>query len=270
MATDGRTREPGVRVVSAVSVATALLAVVALLDPFRTTLVAFGPFAPSTDIGVDELFFGGVSSIGARNGLILVAGLLVLALVVGRRFGDALFIVVAAIGAPVVSRFAKDLYREPRPPIVAQAAQVPVTMPLWIVLGVVAVVIVVGLLKGWGPRTLLGGGIVLAVVCLHWLANRIVPVSPGLDAFPSGHATGSATLAAAAVLIFWDDRRWRWPVTILAIAYAAAVGLSRLYLGVHYPADVVAGWSLGTAWVLILSLIWSALSRRSITELAGV
>jgi undecaprenyl-diphosphatase len=51
-------------------------------------------------------------------------------------------------------------------------------------------------------------------------------------------------------------------VAIAAIAYAFAVGLSRVYLGVHYPADVVAGWALGTAWVITLWLVWSTIRER--------
>lgn len=72
--------------------------------------------------------------------------------------------------------------------------------------------------------------------------------------FPSGHAMGSITLAWVAVLLWWHlDRRWaratRWPVAILAIAFTVAVGFSRIYLGVHYPSDILAGWA-ATVWTL--------------------
>ena len=65
--------------------------------------------------------------------------------------------------------------------------------------------------------------------------------------FPSGHAMGSMTLAAVVVLLAWGTR-WRWPVLVLALAFTGLVGLSRLYLGVHYPSDVLAGWAAGLAW----------------------
>ena len=66
--------------------------------------------------------------------------------------------------------------------------------------------------------------------------------------FPSGHAMGSMTLAAVLVLLAWRTR-WRWPVLAAAVAFVGLVGISRLYLGVHYPSDVLAGWAAGLAWV---------------------
>ena len=58
--------------------------------------------------------------------------------------------------------------------------------------------------------------------------------------FPSAHA---ADTGAAAAVISWAAP----PVAPLAIALAILVGVSRVYLGVHYPSDVVAGWVLGAA-----------------------
>ncbi|WP_206680723.1 phosphatase PAP2 family protein [Hymenobacter polaris] len=70
--------------------------------------------------------------------------------------------------------------------------------------------------------------------------------------FPSGHAMDTAALAAA--LLFALPRRWRrwWP---LAPAFALGVGWARMYLGVHFPSDVLAGWSAGAGWVLLVQLL---------------
>lgn len=65
--------------------------------------------------------------------------------------------------------------------------------------------------------------------------------------FPSGHAMGSATLACVIVLLCWH-RRWRGMVIALAGAFVLGVGVSRVYLGVHYPSDIVAGWAAALAW----------------------
>jgi membrane-associated phospholipid phosphatase len=72
--------------------------------------------------------------------------------------------------------------------------------------------------------------------------------------FPSGHAMGSMTLAAVLVLLAWPTRG-RWPVLVLALAFTGLVGVSRLYLGVHYPSDVLGGWAAGMAWVACVYLV---------------
>lgn len=65
--------------------------------------------------------------------------------------------------------------------------------------------------------------------------------------FPSGHAMGSMTLACVLALLCWHTR-WRWPVILASALFVALVGLSRIYLGVHYPSDILAGWAAAIAW----------------------
>lgn len=67
--------------------------------------------------------------------------------------------------------------------------------------------------------------------------------------FPSGHAMGSATLACVVACLAWNTR-WRWPAVVLGTLFVVGVGASRVYLGVHYPSDVLAGWSAALAWTL--------------------
>jgi membrane-associated phospholipid phosphatase len=67
------------------------------------------------------------------------------------------------------------------------------------------------------------------------------------SSFPSGHSMASAALAAAVIVIAWPGR-WRWPVTSAAVSFALLVGFSRLYLGAHYPSDIIAGWCLVLIW----------------------
>lgn len=69
----------------------------------------------------------------------------------------------------------------------------------------------------------------------------------GNYSFPSGHAMGSMTLACVLVLLCWHTRL-RWPVAIAMSVFVVLVGLSRIYLGVHYPSDILAGWAAAIAW----------------------
>ena len=85
--------------------------------------------------------------------------------------------------------------------------------------------------------------------------------------FPSGHAMGSMTLACVLVLLCWRTR-WRWPVVVAAGAFVVMVGLSRIYLGVHYPSDILAGWAAAIAWTFgVYALVfrgarpWAAKAR---------
>jgi undecaprenyl-diphosphatase len=72
--------------------------------------------------------------------------------------------------------------------------------------------------------------------------------------FPSGHAMGSMALAAALVVLLWPTR-WRWLTLVVGSVFVLLVGLSRVYLGVHYPSDIVAGWMASLAWVTGVSLV---------------
>ena len=67
--------------------------------------------------------------------------------------------------------------------------------------------------------------------------------------FPSGHAMGSMTLATVLVLLAWRTR-WRWWVALPMLGFVLMVGLSRVYLGVHYPSDILAGWAAAAAWTV--------------------
>jgi undecaprenyl-diphosphatase len=72
------------------------------------------------------------------------------------------------------------------------------------------------------------------------------------SSMPSGHASASA--AAVVILGYLLGGRWGWAVALLAVA----VGFARVYIGVHYPADVLAGAAVGAG----VGLVAVALVRR--------
>ncbi len=90
--------------------------------------------------------------------------------------------------------------------------------------------------------------------------------------FPSGHAMLSAVtyLTLGALIARTQERRdLRGYVLGAAILLTLLIGISRIYLGVHWPTDVLAGWCLGAAWALVCWTVATWLTRRTPRPLAG-
>ncbi|WP_432000193.1 phosphatase PAP2 family protein [Streptomyces sioyaensis] len=112
------------------------------------------------------------------------------------------------------------------------------------------------LLAAWVAATsLLGTGVQQAVKALVGRERPVWPDpvdSAGYAAFPSGHAL-SALVAGALVLwllrLHGVPRRWRWAARAVVAVSVVGVGFTRVFLGVHWPSDVVGGWLLGGALV---------------------
>ena len=99
--------------------------------------------------------------------------------------------------------------------------------------------------------SVLGSAILNIVAKNHYARMRpdlwlsITPEST--YSFPSGHAMGSATLGLALIILLWQTRL-RWPVLAVGVIFVSLVGVSRVYLGVHYPSDILAGWTAAIIW----------------------
>ncbi|TPG16793.1 phosphatase PAP2 family protein [Sphingomonas koreensis] len=96
--------------------------------------------------------------------------------------------------------------------------------------------------------------------------DHLVQISSA--SFPSGHSANSAIvyLTMATLLTQIIERAaTRWYVVIVAVLLVTAIGCSRVYLGVHWPSDVLAGWSFGTLW----ALAWWAIGARVRLARAG-
>ena len=100
----------------------------------------------------------------------------------------------------------------------------------------------------------------------------ILHLVPAVNAsFPSGHATLSATVyltLGALIAHFAPRRRVRVYALTTAVLLAVIVGCSRVYLGVHWPTDVLAGWCVGAAWALVCwsaALMWERLAGKRLT-----
>jgi membrane-associated phospholipid phosphatase len=82
--------------------------------------------------------------------------------------------------------------------------------------------------------------------------------------FPSGHAMGSAVaFGALAYLAFRAIKSWPAKAAVMALCYTlvASIALSRVYLGVHWISDVLAGVTVGTVWVTTTTVAYETLRR---------
>jgi len=92
------------------------------------------------------------------------------------------------------------------------------------------------------------------ITMLHGhLHQRVVETGPG---FPSGHETAATALALTLWIIL--PARWRW----LSVLWILVVGISRLYLGVHTPGDVIGGFAVGLMAVCFVKLLPPKIAER--------
>jgi undecaprenyl-diphosphatase len=111
--------------------------------------------------------------------------------------------------------------------------------------------------------SVLGGTLISQTLKFAWARPRPDLVPHGAEvytaSFPSGHSMMSAVvyLTLGALLArTQQDRGTKVYILTIAVLVAALVGMSRVYLGVHWPTDVLAGWMLGGVWAL---LCWSTM-----------
>ncbi|MET0314091.1 MAG: phosphatase PAP2 family protein [Hansschlegelia sp.] len=167
-----------------------------LLLFFRDPLDTAKPIGPGW---VQEMMID-FTALGGAPVLTLIASLVVIYLLVTKRYGNAALVTAAMIGGAILTRALKFGFARPRPEIV----------------------------------------------------DHLVNVSSA--SFPSGHATASAItyLTLGALLARTESRKAvRAYVFCVAGALTLTIGVSRVYLGVHYPTDVLAGWAVGAAWALL-------------------
>jgi undecaprenyl-diphosphatase len=86
------------------------------------------------------------------------------------------------------------------------------------------------------------------------------------SSFPSGHALTSAAVyltLGALLMRIADGRLAKYYCIAIAMLLTFLVGSSRVFLGVHYPTDVVAGWLIGMSWALLCWVVERTLERRA-------
>ena len=188
----------------------------------------------------------------------------VLLLLAGGIFGWLLGAVVYAKGLPGDAPILEFWHRHATPALDNVAVFLTIVGNTWPMVSL-GVVVWLGLLvrrqwrAAWVFFVSVGGSMVLTQIIKRLVARP----RPGLWAsirpehtfsFPSGHAMDTAAIATALVFLVWSSRQRTW-VVWLAPLFSLAVGWARMYLGVHNPSDVLAGWAAAVAWVAAVQLL---------------
>jgi membrane-associated phospholipid phosphatase len=195
-------------------------------------------------------FLAAWSVVGGGRGLLLLTAIAIGWLVLDRRKADALFVGLSVVGSTVLSQAFKAIFGRPRPPVTHYLFSTDASIVL---LAVVAVAALVAWRTRWRRLASISAAAFAILVSLDWLTAALFHVPPELGSFPSGHAVSSMAFAASLVVVW--PRRERGAVAVAAAVFVFLVGVSRVYLGFHYPSDVAGGWCLSIAWVTVLTAV---------------
>ena len=213
---------------------------------------------------------------GNALGLVLTAQLAVLA-ASGWIFGVLVQDVVGGDGAILADRPTVQYLADHRSPwltttmrMLTHVGSIVVLIPVIVLVGAVAY----RRTRSWAPLAQLALSLAGAVAIADLIKPLVGRPRPAIGplvatasgyAFPSGHATQTAAVAVtlallgAAVATSWPRRVGVWLAAVLVML---TVGFSRVYLGVHWPSDVVAGFALGALWAVLCALAMRAVGVR--------
>lgn len=144
--------------------------------------------------------------------------------------------------------------------------------PVLPIIGLLVAGVVARLAGSWRPLALMAvtmiGSVLLATAVKDLVGRARPPVATALApasgfAFPSGHTTNTTAVIGACAVLLWAYRRTRVWTTLTAVTLIVLVGFSRLYLGVHWLTDVLAGYALGLGWLAVVVTAFYVLNLRT-------
>jgi len=114
------------------------------------------------------------------------------------------------------------------------------------------------------------GGVVISLGLKEFFSRERPPIEYHLItvkslSFPSGHATMASVVYLTQGALFakiQSVKTIRFFVLAVSVILVFLIGISRIYLGVHYPTDVIAGWAVGTAWASFCWLVVKNFQKR--------
>jgi len=177
-----------------------------------------------------------------------------------RQFDDATRAAVHTLASPPLTLFMRAISFLGSTEFLTVATIIAITWFAW---------------RKWGREaklfalTMIGASLLNITLKLAFKRPRPVPffnlTTPESFSFPSGHSLASCCFFAGLAAVLSGRIKHKRPRTILwtiAITMFLLIGLSRIYLGVHYTTDVIAGFAAASIWILVVRYVEIMISRR--------
>jgi membrane-associated phospholipid phosphatase len=238
----------------AVLICVSLLCLVALpvLGAVRLQ-TSVDPYIPDPNIGQvgpGGALIAGFSALFGDDERSVIVGLIVGWLWTSSRRAEAVAWIASVVGSDVLGRLVKAFVAAPRPSVFGdEGFSVDGPPPTIVVAIIIALLLLAAIRRRREIALAMAAGVTL-LSAASLATDMLIPVRAGLDAFPSGHATGSMAVAAITVGALWPTR-FRYVALAAAAFVVLGVAASRLYLDAHYPADVLGGWCVAVASVAV-------------------
>lgn len=122
---------------------------------------------------------------------------------------------------------------------------------------------------------IIGAGGFLVIYFMKMWFHRVRPPDPLIGplsnfSFPSGHATSGFVFYGLLIFLLWKTSMkniYKYIIGIGLVSFALLIGFSRIYLRVHYTSDVVAGFCIGLAWMLLSVWVLERMKKKSGDEI---
>lgn len=123
----------------------------------------------------------------------------------------------------------------------------------------------------------IGGGGLLTTIFKHYYGRERPSINAGIDAtgfsFPSGHSMGSLIFYGFVVYLIGRtmlSKAFKWMIAGVTSILVFCIGLSRIYLGAHFPSDVISGYLAGAVWLTVCILALEYVNWRSRSDIGAI
>lgn len=123
----------------------------------------------------------------------------------------------------------------------------------------------------------IGGGGLLTTIFKHYYGRERPSINPDIDAigysFPSGHSMGSLIFYGFVIYLIGRtllSKGLKWMIAGVTSILVLCIGLSRIYLGAHFPSDVISGFLAGAVWLTVCILALEYVNWRSRSDIGAI